>query len=73
MRKTKNKVSLGFTIPEKESELIEEKTGFEVIDVTRALLTEVVLDPKLQERVKERLHRFKVAPIPENVPEVFFG
>lgn len=73
VRKTKKNVSLGFSISQREGELIEEKTGHELINVTRALLTEVVLDPELQERVKERLHRFQVAPIPENMPEVFFG
>ena len=73
MRKQRENISLGFSIPKKEGELVEEKTGHELINVTRALLTELVLDPELQERVKERLHRFQVAPIPENVPEVFFG
>lgn len=72
MRKQRENISLGFSIPKKEGVLVEEKTGYQLIDVTKALLCELILDPELQARVKARLQRFQVAPIQE-YPEVFFG
>ncbi len=55
--------SLGFSIPQTQDRYIEEKIGYGIIDVIRALLAEAMLDKKLQSKVSARLDSFKAIKV----------
>jgi hypothetical protein len=50
--------SLGFSIPRIQNIYLEEKIGYDIIDVIMALLAETMQDKRLQNKITARIESF---------------